>query len=138
MTTADPSTTLATTLAATTADKLSFTLFLTMALHAALIMGVTFTFVSSKPASHSMEVTLAQAPSDQAPDQADYLAQLNQAGSGTLEEKALLTAPEQAEFQDTQVRETAEPMQLTQASQQPEQPLAPVATTASQDKQAAV
>ena len=41
-------------------DRLSFTLFLAVALHAALILGVTFTYVTSKPSTHTMEVTLAQ------------------------------------------------------------------------------
>jgi protein TonB len=89
-------------------DRLSFTLFLAVALHAALILGVTFTFVTNKPSTHTMEVTLAQQRSKNRPDKADFLAQFNQVGSGTLEEKALMTSPTQARFQDTEIRETSE------------------------------
>ena len=56
------------------ADRLSFTLFLATALHAALILGVTFTYVTSEPSAHTMEVTLAQQRSKNKPDKADYLA----------------------------------------------------------------
>ncbi|MDA0977544.1 MAG: energy transducer TonB [Proteobacteria bacterium] len=90
------------------ADRLSFTLLLAVALHAALILGVTFTFVTSKPSTHTMEVTLAQQRSKNTPDKADFLAQFSQTGSGTLEEKALLTSPTESAFQDTQIRETSE------------------------------
>ena len=57
------------------ADRLSFTMFLAMALHAALILGVTFTYVTSQPSTHTMEVTLAQQRSENKPDKADFLAQ---------------------------------------------------------------
>ena len=85
-------------------DRLSFTLFLAVAIHAALILGVTFTYVTSKPSTHTMEVTLAQQRSKNRPDKADFLAQVNQTGSGTLEEKALMTSPTEARFQDTEIR----------------------------------
>lgn len=89
-------------------DRLSFTLFLAGALHAALILGITFTYVTSEPSSHTMEVTIAHQRSNNTPDKADFLAQFNQVGSGTLEEKQLITAPHEAPFQDTQVKETSE------------------------------
>ena len=73
-------------------DRLSFTVFLAAALHAALILGVTFTYVNSKPSTHTMEVTLAQQRAKQRPENADFLAQFNQVGSGALEEKAILYA----------------------------------------------
>ncbi len=92
------------------ADRLSFTLFLAIALHAAVILGVTFTYVTNKPTTHTMEVTLAQHRSQNRPDKADFLAQFNQLGSGTLDEKALITAPTEAEFQDTEIRETSPAM----------------------------
>ena len=88
-------------------DKLSFTLFLAVALHAALILGVTFTYVTSKPSTHTMEVTLAHQRAKLTPEKADFLAQLNQVGSGALEEKALMSAPTEAQFQDAEIRETS-------------------------------
>ena len=88
-------------------DRLTFASFLAAALHAALILGVTFTYVSTQSSTRTMEVTLAQHDSKVAPARPDYLAQFNQKGSGTLEEKALLTAPTEADFHDTAIRETA-------------------------------
>ena len=88
-------------------DRLSFTLFLAVALHAALILGVTFTYVTSKPSTHTMEVTLAHQRTKLTPEKADFLAQLNQVGSGALEEKALMSAPTEAQFQDAEIRETS-------------------------------
>ena len=88
-------------------DRLSFTLFLAVALHAALILGVTFTYVTSKPSTHTMEVTLAHQRAKLTPKKADFLAQLNQVGSGALEEKALMSAPTEAQFQDAEIRETS-------------------------------
>ena len=88
-------------------DRLSFTLFLALALHAALILGVTFTQAQNTSYRHTMEVTLAQQRSEHRPERVDFLAQLNQAGSGTLEEKRLQTSPTEAQFQDTEYHETA-------------------------------
>ncbi len=92
--------------AITPADRLSFTVFLAGALHAAIILGVTFTYLDRSPSTHTMEVTLAQHRSNNQPDKADFLAQFNQQGSGTLEKKALTTTTTQAEFFDTIIRET--------------------------------
>ena len=114
----------------TTGDRLSFTLFLAMALHAALILGVTFTFITSKPSTHTMEVTLAQQRSKNTPDKADFLAQFSQIGSGTLEEKALMTTPTQAKFQDTEIRETSEALPQQQARAPSEQKQTVITTTA--------
>lgn len=97
-------------------DRLSFTAFLAITLHVALIMGVTFTHVTQKSSTHTMEVTLAQHRSENRPDKADFLAQFHQQGSGTLEEKALTTAPTRAEFHDTVIRETTPPAQEPQAT----------------------
>lgn len=96
-------------------DRLSFTLFLAVALHAALILGVTFTYVTSKPSTHTMEVTLAQQRSKNRPDKVDFLAQFNQIGSGTLQDKALMTTPTASKFQDTEIRETSEDLPQNRA-----------------------
>jgi protein TonB len=88
-------------------DRLTFTVFLALAVHAAIILGVTFTFSERGSSTHTMEITLAQHRSENRPDKADYLAQFNQVGSGTLEEKTLTTTTTEAEFQDTEIRETS-------------------------------
>lgn len=88
------------------ADRLSFTAFLAIAMHAALILGVTFTLATRGPSTHTMEVTLAQHQSDKPPREADFLAQSNQVGSGTLEKITLTTTTNLSDFQDTTIRDT--------------------------------
>lgn len=110
------------------ADRLSFTTFLAVMVHAALILGVTFTYVTNKPSTHTMEVTLAQHRSNNRPDKADFLAQFNQTGSGTLEKKALITSPTQSEFHDTEIRDTSPP-QRQRAAQAVEKLQKPTVTT---------
>lgn len=112
----------------TASDRLTFTVFLAVALHAAIILGVTFTFSDKGQSTHTMEVTLAQHRSRNRPDKADYLAQFNQVGSGTLEEKAMLTSPTEAELHDTQIRETS-PRQQAAAVPATENVERPVVTT---------
>ncbi|MFT7686317.1 MAG: protein TonB [Candidatus Azotimanducaceae bacterium] len=112
-------------------DRLSFTLFLAVALHAAVILGVTFTYLKKTPSTHTMEITLAQHRSKNKPDKADFLAQFSQAGSGTLSEKALLTSPTKAEFHDTVIRETM-PIQQTASGSTTIQKQKPVITTTAQ------
>ncbi len=86
-------------------DRLGFAFCLALALHAAFILGVSFNLEERSAASSKLEITLAQHNSETAPDEADFLAQSNQQGSGTLEEKAMLTATEIADYQDTRIRE---------------------------------
>ena len=114
-------------------DRLTFTIFLAVALHAMIILGVTFTREDHSPSTHTMEVTLAQHRSVSRPDKADFLAQFNQTGSGTLDEKRLLTTPHEAQFFDTTIRETT-PAQVPQLAKRKEQELVPVVTTTGNTK----
>ena len=91
--------------AITPRDRLSFTLFLAASLHAAIILGVGFTAELNAPESPTVEVTLAQYSDDQAPEDADFIAQSNQLGSGSEAEIAELTATEEADFSDSQFRD---------------------------------
>ncbi len=119
-------------------DRLSFTVFLAVALHAALILGVTFTYVTSKPSTHTMEVTLAQQRAKRRPENADFLAQLNQVGSGELEEKAIMTAPTEAQFQDTEIRETSQNVPQSASHKAAEQKQTAIATIARTDRNVTV
>lgn len=86
-------------------DRLSFTLFLAVIVHAVLIFGVGF--VAPKlNTPHVMEVTLALHRSDKDNPKADFLAQANQQGSGTLDEAVLVTSPHRADFHDAVIRDT--------------------------------
>lgn len=106
-------------------DRLTFTVFLAAGLHAAAIFGVVFTREPPEPAPRTLEVTIAQFASDAPPEDADFLAQHDQRGSGTLDERRDLTTTEAAEIPDLQVRQT-----------QPEIPLPPLAASAALPEQA--
>ena len=88
-----------------TGDRLSFTFFLAIVLHALLILGVSFKLPERNSTSQTIEITLATHKSLHAPDDADFLAQHNQQASGTLDEAKQLTTERQSEFADTQVRD---------------------------------
>ncbi len=98
-------------------DRLSFTVFLAIVIHAAIILGITFTNLKNAPSTHSIEVTLAQHRSNEKPEKADFLAQFDQLGSGTLEEKALTTTEKLSEFQDTVIRKVEPAQQIAAAPQ---------------------
>ena len=85
------------------ADRLGFTLFVATLLHLALILGVSFTLAKPGEISKTLEITLSTFKSEEKPKQADFLAQDNQQGSGTLEHKAAPKTTEQAPFQDSKV-----------------------------------
>ena len=86
-------------------DRLFFTSFLAVTVHAMIILGITFTSEKRSSSTHTMEVTLAQHRSLTRPEDADFLAQYNQLGSGTLEEKKLLRSPERSRFFDTEIKD---------------------------------
>jgi protein TonB len=117
-------------------DLLGFTLLVAAALHAVFILGVSFTREQRDHAASKLEITLAQYKSAQAPQRADYLAQHNQEGSGTLAEKALLTTRKTADFQDNVIRDIS-PLQQTAAQRQTPAQQALVATTASAERKTA-
>ena len=110
-------------------DRLMFTTFLAGVLHAILILGIGWSYIENKAASPSLEIVLAQHKSELEPEDADFLAQANQQGSGTLEEARELTTTEMANFEDNVVRKI-DPVQK-QATQKPrEQNTKLISTTA--------
>jgi periplasmic protein TonB len=110
-------------------DLLGFALLLAAALHAVVILGVTFSREQRSQAASKLEITLAQYKSAQTPQRADYLAQHNQEGSGTLAEKALLTTRKTADFQDNVIRDIS-PVQQIAAQRQTSAQQALVSTLA--------
>jgi periplasmic protein TonB len=71
-----------------TQERLGFTLFMSVCIHAVLILGLGFTISVAPKVVSNIQVTLAAYRSAEAPKDADFLAQANQQGSGT-EDKAL-------------------------------------------------
>jgi protein TonB len=99
--------------AVSAADRLGFTLFLAVAVHAAAILGIGFAVAPKTPPAQTLEITLAQFKSDKPPEEADFIAQADQQGSGQLEEKALPATREKADFQHRDIQETAPRQPLT-------------------------
>ena len=115
------------------ADRLGFTLLIAGLLHLAIILGVGFTVADLPELSKSLDVTLATFSSEKEPEKADFIAQANQQGSGTLEEAATPSTTEKATFQDTEVKKvqvasSEAPAPLVQAKKQ-------VVSTATPQKQ---
>jgi protein TonB len=99
-------------------DRLGFALCLAGALHAVLILGVTFSKENRAAVAQRLEITLAQFNSENAPKTADFLAQANQEGSGTLSEKKELTTQQLAAVNDNQIRDAAKNLQQASAPEQ--------------------
>ncbi len=76
-------------------DRLGFTLFLALTIHAIVVLGVGFTQSEkySSDASPSLEVIIANSRSLETVENPDYLAQVDQAGGGKADEKARPSAP---------------------------------------------
>ena len=74
-------------------ERFGFTVFISACLHVIVIAGVGFSFLSERPSTPAIEITLAQFRSEQAPEQADFIAQANQQGSGDLDEAAAPATP---------------------------------------------
>lgn len=83
--------------AVTPADRLGMMLFLGALLHGLFILGTSFSTAEPEPEKPlpTLDIILVQNKSIKAPDKADYLAQANQQGGGTLEEKTRPSKPVQ-------------------------------------------
>ncbi|MFK3772517.1 energy transducer TonB [Pseudomonas xanthosomatis] len=90
-------------------DRLGFTLFLAALVHLALILGVGFSVVKPADIRHTMDITLATFKSEKPPEKADFQAQDNQQGSGTLDKKAVPKTTEVAPFQDSKINKVTPP-----------------------------
>ena len=115
--------------AVTSTDRLTFAVFLAMVIHALLILGISFSASDRTSLSKTLEVTLASYKSDTAPDEADFIAQENQQGSGTLNEAKMLTTDMEANFQDNQINKTSPQQQQATAPKQPDGKQRLVSTT---------
>ena len=89
-------------------ERFGFTMFVSICLHVVLILGVGFGIYEKANSSSSMEITLAQYRSNETPQEADFLAQENQLGSGSQEEKASPSTPVQSRFSDVLIHDVAE------------------------------
>lgn len=80
--------------AVTQSDRMSLTIFFALAIHAILILGISFDLMDiNNDAVTTMEVTLVHQRSNEEPEKADYLAQANQLGGGTQQTKSRPSSP---------------------------------------------
>ncbi len=110
-------------------DRLGFTLFLAAVFHALIILGITFELPRPSELSKTLEITLATISSASKPKQADYLAQLDQEGSGTLDEKAAPSTTEEAIYQDSEINPVT-PLEQAAPPPEPKAPAKVITTTA--------
>lgn len=73
-----------------TADRLALTLFLATALHALVILGISFDAFdqeSPDPTSPTLDITVVNSEPTEVPDDYDYLAESSQDGAGNTDKK---------------------------------------------------
>lgn len=87
------------------ADRLGFALFLALAVHAIVILGVGFKFTERSPVPPSLEVTLAVRPSVAPVEEARHLAAADQQGSGEADALDKLSSIERSAFDNPQQRQ---------------------------------
>ncbi len=113
----------------TAADRFGLNLFVAIALHGFLILAISFNLPETAKPQHTLDITLAYQPTEQAPDEADFFAQDHQLGSGESEEILTPSITEESILQDEQIQEqaptpqpVAEPIPLPQTEPTPPPP----------------
>jgi protein TonB len=115
-------------------DRFSFTLFMALAIHGVIVLGITFAPETPPPSAQTMEITLSRFADEKAPEKADFLAPTNQQGSGSEEQAKELTSPQSVELNQTEVAQV-QPEPQAQPEPQPVQQQAVVSTQASSTRQ---
>jgi len=99
-------------------DRLGFTVFVAIALHLVVIMGIGFEVLKTTNKPTTIEVTLAKFEHAKEPEEADFLAQMNQQGSGQpIDKPQELTTTEQAKIQAPKVNQTSPTLEAALAAE---------------------
>ena len=117
-------------------DRFSFTLFMALAIHGVIVLGITFAPETPPPSAQTMDITLSRFVDEKAPEKADFLAPTHQQGSGTEEQVKELTSPQPVELNQTEVAQV-QPEHQAQPEPQPVQQQAVVSTKALSTRQIA-
>ena len=86
-------------------ERFGFTVFLSASVHAIIILGVGFTYFEELNSEPALEITMAHYRSEIAPEDADFLAQENQIGSGVLDQAAAPSTPFESDFNADNINE---------------------------------
>ncbi|MFQ3323623.1 MAG: protein TonB [Pseudomonadales bacterium] len=100
-------------------DRFALCLGFAIASHAVLIFGVVFSTESPPDRTPKLEISLASFKSDNTPEDVAFLAQANQEGSGTLEEKAELTTTDISAKRALEIDQTAKTAKTNQSERRP-------------------
>jgi protein TonB len=106
-----------------------------LAVHAMLVLGITFAPESPRSSAQTMEITLSQFDDEQAPEKADFLAQTSQQGSGSEEQAMEMTSPNPSEISQPELAQV-QPEPQTTTRPQPQQERAVVQTETRTERQA--
>ena len=90
--------------------------------HALLVLGVGFTYLTDANDESSIEVILAQYHSQIQPDDADFIAQENQTGSGSQDETTVPSSPFMSDLNDADINEVRPAHEAQVLNETPEQP----------------
>jgi len=85
--------------------QIRYTMAIALLLHGLAIFGISVAIISGAIQLNQSEVTLSLSSSEEAPEDAQFLAQTNQLGSGNAEEEKEITVTQEALFADAQINE---------------------------------
>lgn len=103
-------------------ERFRFMIFLSACAHALLVLGVGFTYLTDAKNEATIEVTLAQYRSQIQPDDADFIAQENQTGSGSQHEATVPSSPFLSDLNDADINEVRPAPEAQVLNETPEQP----------------
>jgi protein TonB len=103
-------------------ERFRFMIFLSACAHALLVLGVGFTYLTDANDEATIEVTLAQYRSQIQPDDADFIAQENQTGSGSQDEATVPSSPFLSDLNDADINEVRPAPEAQVLNETPEQP----------------
>ena len=103
-------------------ERFRFMIFLSACAHALLVLGVGFTYLTDANDEATIEVTLAQYRSQIQPDDADFIAQENQTGSGSQDETTVPSSPFISDLNDADINEVRPAPEAHVLNETPEQP----------------
>ena len=103
-------------------ERFRFMIFLSACAHALLVLGVGFTYLTNANDESSIEVILAQYHSQIQPDDADFIAQENQTGSGSQDETTVPSSPFMSDLNDVDINEVRPAHEAQVLNETPEQP----------------
>ena len=114
-------------------DRLSFTVFLALAVHALVIFGISFKINSGQKVAPTLNITLATHKSKVEPEKADFLAQFDQQASGTSEKVKELSTLKQAKIADIDIQDIT-PLEQQRATDATRKDIQLLSSTTTQER----